>query len=59
MDDLPPKKREKGFATCRRYYLYPLVVETGAAGSAEEAEVVTGVTGVDVACPVCCSRFGV
>src|SRR5438046_6718529 len=58
-DDLPPKKREKGFATCRRYYLYPLVVEAGAAGSGEEDGVVTGVTGVEVACPACCSRFAV
>ena len=45
---LPRKKREKGFATGRRYYLYPLVEEAGVAGNGEEGGVVTGVTGVDV-----------
>ena len=48
-DDLPRKKREKGFATGRRYYLYPLVEDAGAAGTGEEDGVVTGVTGVEVA----------
>ena len=49
---LPRKKREKGFATGRRYYLYPLVDEAGAVGKGDE-DVVTGVTGVEVECKAC------
>jgi hypothetical protein len=44
---LPPKKREKGFATGRRYYLYPLVEDAGAV-TGDEEEAVTGVTAVEV-----------